>query len=129
MNDASEILRIHDEWIDLEESGKAEAILELCSQDVVWLVPGLGEVQGIEEVRNFLIGQPETGIVSIDTSNVAVEVSNELAVKRTNFCTTFIDGGAEVKVTGTHIWTLRKDSQAGHWRVASVAWVIDAGNP
>lgn len=115
MNDESEILRIHDEWIGLEESGNEEGILKLCSKDVVWLVPDLGELQGVEEVRRYLIGQPETVIVSIDTSNVAVEVSSELAVKRARFCTTFIDGGSETKVAGTHIWTLRKDRQAGQW--------------
>lgn len=124
--DKGAILRIHDEWIELEASGKAEGILGLCSQDVVWLVPGLGALQGIEEVRDFLIGQPETVIVSIDTFNVAVEVSDELAVKSARFSTTFMDGGASVTVTGMHIWTLRKDSQTGHWRVTSVAWVIDA---
>ncbi|PWG61232.1 nuclear transport factor 2 family protein [Spiribacter halobius] len=126
MNDECEILRIHREWIGLEESGKEEGILKFCSRDVVWLVPGLGEVQGIEAVRSYLIAQPETVIVSIDTFNVAVEVSNELAVKRARFCTTFMDGATEAKVRGTHIWTLRKDRQEGQWQVTSVAWVIDA---
>ncbi|WP_328185268.1 hypothetical protein [Marinobacter sp. OP 3.4] len=51
MNDDSEILRIHHEWIGLEESGKDEGILKLCSKDVVWLVPGLGALHGVEEVR------------------------------------------------------------------------------
>lgn len=128
MSDESEILQIHNEWIGLEESGKEEGILKLCSKDVVWLVPGLGELQGVEEVRAYLTGQPETVIGSIDTSNVALEVSNELALKRARFCTTFIDGGKEAKVTGAHIWTLRKDRQAGQWQVTSVAWVIDADN-
>ncbi len=72
------------------------------------------------------MAQPESAIVSIHTSNVAVEVSNELAVKRARFCTTFMDGDTEAKVTGTHIWTLRKDRQAGQWQVTSVTWVIDA---
>lgn len=128
MKNKSEILQIHDEWIGLEESGKEEDVLKLCSRDVTWLVPGLGELQGIAEVRSYLVGQPETVIVSIDTFNVRIEVSNELAVKKANFLTTFVDGGAELKVTGTHIWTLRKDRLAGRWRVSSVAWVIDAGN-
>jgi ketosteroid isomerase-like protein len=126
MNDESEIRRIHDEWIRLEESGKQEGILKFCGKGVVWLVPGLGELQGIEEIRSYLVGQPETVIVSIDTFNVEVEVSNELAVKRARFCTTFMDGDAEAKVTGTHIWTLRKDRQEGQWQVTSVAWVIEA---
>jgi len=126
MDDESEILRVHHEWIGLEKSGKEEEVLNFCSKDVVWLVPGLGALQGGEAVHSYLISQPATVIVSIDTSDVAVEVSNELAVKRANFCTTFMDGATEAKVTGTHIWTLRKDRQAGQWQVTSVTWVIDA---
>lgn len=128
MNDESEILKIHDDWIGLEESGKEEGVLKFCCKDVVWLVPGLGELQGVEEVRSYLMGQPETVIVSIDTSNVAVEVSNGLAVKRARFCTTFMNGDIEAKITGTHIWTLRKNRQAGQWQVTCIAWVIDAGS-
>jgi len=126
MNDEAEILRIHHDWIGLEESGEAEGILKFCSKDVVWLVPGLGELQGVDAVRSYLIAQPETIIVSIDTFNVVVEMSNELAFKRAGFCTTFIDGAAEAKVKGTHIWTLRKDRHEGQWQVSSVSWVIDA---
>lgn len=126
MNDESEILRIHHEWIGLEESGKEEGTLKFCSKDVVWLVPDLGELQGVEAVRSYLFAQPKTVMVSIDTFDVVVEVSNELAVKRARFCTAFMDGAKEAKVTGRHIWTLRKDRQAGQWQVTSVAWVIDA---
>jgi len=126
MNDENEILRIHCEWIVLEKSGKEEDVLKFCSKDVIWLVPGLGALQGVEAVHSYLIAQPATVIVSIDTFDVVVEVSNELAVKRAKFCTTFMDSATEAKVTGTHIWTLRKDRQAGQWQVTSVTWVIDA---
>lgn len=126
MDDESEILRIHREWIGLEKSGKEEEVLKFCSKDVVWLIPGLGAIEGVEAVHSYLTVQPVTIIVSIDTSDVAVDVSNELAVKRAKFCTTFMDGATEAKVTGTHIWTLRKNSDSGLWQVTSLAWVIDA---
>lgn len=126
MNDESEILRIHREWIGFEESGKEEGILKFCSRDVVWLVPDLGELQGVEAARSYLFAQPETFIVSIDTFDVTVEISNELAVKRARFRSTFMDDVTETKVRGAHIWTLRKDRQAGQWQVTSVAWAIDS---
>lgn len=128
MNDKSEILRIHDQWISLEKSGKEEDVLELCSKDVVWLVPGLGMLQGVEEVHSFLISQPASAISTIDTLNVALEVSNELAVKRANFCTTFMNNGSELRIRGTHLWTLRKNSETRQWQVASVAWAIKDEN-
>jgi hypothetical protein len=128
MNDKSEILGIHDQWISLEKSGKEKDVLGLCSPDVVWLVPGLGMLEGVEEVHSFLVSQPESAIVSIDTFNVSVEVSNELAVKRANFFTTLMDNGSELRVKGAHIWTLRKHSETGQWQVASVAWAIEDEN-
>jgi len=128
MNDKSEILKIHDQWIALEKAGKEKDVLELCSQDVVWLVPGLGMLQGVEEIHSFLISQPETIVVSIDTFNVAIEISTDLAVKRANFCTTFMDSESEVRVRGAHLWTLRKDLETGEWQVTSVAWAIEDGN-
>jgi len=128
MNDKSEILRIHDHWIGLEKSGKEKDVLGLCSQDVVWLVPGLGMLQGVEEVHSFLIGQPETIIASIDTFNVAVEVSSELAVKRAKFCTTIMDNDSEVRIRGAHFWTLRKNLETRQWQVTSVAWAVEDDN-
>jgi len=128
MNDKSEILKIHDQWIALEKAGKEKDVLELCSRDVVWLVPGLGMLQGVEEIKSFLISQPETIIVSIDAFNVAIEISIDLAVKRANFCTTFIDNESEVRVRGAHLWTLRKTLETGEWQVTSVAWTIEGGN-
>lgn len=124
MNDENEILRIHENWIGFEKSGNEQGVLKLCTEDVVWLVPGMGMLQGVDEVRSFLNGQPGATIVSIDTFDIAVEVADKLAVKRANFCTRFVENGVELSVTGTHIWTLRKDSQTACWRVASVAWVI-----
>lgn len=128
MNDEDEILRIHDEWIRLEESGNEKEVLRFCSQDVVWLVPGLGVLRGIEGVRSFLNEQPDATIVSIDAFDVEVEVSGKLAVKRANFCTRFVDDGAEKSAKGTHIWTLRKDRKTEQWRVTSLTWVITPDN-
>jgi len=76
----------------------------------------------------FLISQPETIIVSIDAFNVAIEISTDFAVKRANFCTTFVDGESEVRVRGAHLWTLRKNLETGEWQVTSVAWTIEDGN-
>lgn len=128
MKDKSEILQIHDQWIGLEKSGKETSVLGLCSKDVVWLVPGLGMLQGEEEIHAFLVSQPETVIVSIDTFDIAVETSSELAVKRARFCTTLIVEGSEIRVNGGHIWTLRKNSEICQWQVTSVAWAMEDEN-
>jgi len=85
-------------------------------------------LQGVEEIHSFLISQPETIVVSIDTFNVAIEISTDLAVKRANFCTTFMDSESEVRVRGAHLWALRKDLETGEWQVTSVTWAIEDGN-
>lgn len=124
-NGERDILRLHDEWVALESSGQEKGVLELCDNDVVWLVPGLGMLEGVEEVGAFLNGQPRTTLLSIDTFGIEVEVSGALAVKRARFCTTFLDEGAERRIKGAHLWTLRKDTAANQWRVTTVAWTIE----
>lgn len=124
MNEESEILKIHRQWLDLEKSGKGIEVLRLCVQDVVWFIPGLGMLKGVDEIRLFLSEQSEAMIIDIETFDVEIEVSGELAVKKARFCTTLRDGMAEIKVKGAHIWTLRKSNGAEQWQVASVAWSI-----
>lgn len=125
MNEESEILKIHRQWLDLEKSGNGIEVLNLCDRDVVWLIPGLGMLEGIDDIRSFLLAQPESAIIDIETIDVKIEVSGTLAVKKARFCTTILEGTSEIDVKGAHIWTLRKRSGKEQWRVASVAWSIE----
>jgi hypothetical protein len=129
MNDENDILKIHDKWLALEESGNTLEVLDLCDRDVAWLVPGSGMLKGIDEVRSFLGSQSGATIISIDAFDVEVELSGTLAVKKARFCTTLMDGASELQVKGAHIWTLRKNDESNQWQVASVAWSIDDGCP
>jgi len=125
MSDESEILKIHYTWLELEESGKGLQVLNLCERDVVWLIPGLGMLEGIDNIKSFLSNQLEATITRIDTFDVEVEVSGGLAVKKARFCTTLMDEVSEVQVKGAHIWTLRRNNESNQWQVSSVAWSIE----
>jgi hypothetical protein len=125
MSDESEILKIHHTWLELEESGKGLQVLNLCERDVVWLIPGLGMLEGIDDIKSFLSNQSEATITRIETFDVEVEVSGTLAVKKARFCTTLMDEVSEVQVKGAHIWTLRRNNESNQWQVSSVAWSIE----
>ena len=125
MNKESEILKIHRQWLDFEKSGKGIEVLNLCDRDVAWLIPGLGMLEGIDDIRSFLLAQPESAIIDIETFDVKIEVSGTLAVKKARFCTTILDGTSEIDVKGAHVWILRKRNRKGQWKVASVAWSIE----
>jgi ketosteroid isomerase-like protein len=128
MNDKREVMDIHQRWIDLEVSGQGAEVLDLCARDVTWLVPGMGMLKGIDKVREFINNQPEVRINHIDTSDIEVELSGSLAVKKANFCTSLTVGSSDSNIKGSHIWTLRKDHHSNRWQVSSVAWVIE-NNP
>ena len=125
MNEESEILKLHYQWLELEKSGKGIEVLNLCDRDVVWLIPGLGVLEGKDDISSFLFAQPESVITDIKTFDVKIEVSGTLAVKKARFCTTILDGTSEIEVKGAHIWTVRKRNRKEQWQVASVAWSIE----
>lgn len=128
MNDRWEVMDIHQRWIDLEVSGQGAKVLDLCTQDVTWLIPGTGMLKGIDNVREFIDNQPEVRINNIDTFDIEVELCGRLAVKKANFYTSLAVGSSDANIEGSHIWTLRKNHQSNRWQVSSVAWVIQ-NNP
>lgn len=122
MSDKDDILAIHRKWIALEESGHPDGVLEFCSEDVAWLVPDFGPVRGKAAVRNWLKDQPHSPIERIETSNLVIEVSGDLAVKRTDFVTRFASDDEYDVIRGTHVWTLRRIED--RWQVTAVAWSV-----
>lgn len=125
MNDQSEILKLHGKWLALEASGDGRDVLGLCERDVVWLIPGLGMLEGFDEISAFLGTESRATSISIETYDVEIEVSGTLAVKRARFRTTMMDAASQIQVKGAHIWTLRKNKVSNQWQVASVAWSIE----
>lgn len=125
MRDRDSIHEIHRQWLAFERAGRTDSVLDLCSDDVIWLVPGIGALRGRAAVAEWLRHQPPFIIDSLDISGLLLEISGDLAVKTADFQTTLRStADAESRtVSGTHLWTLRKQSD-GSWRVIGVCWSI-----
>jgi uncharacterized protein (TIGR02246 family) len=124
-DDRRAIEQVHGAWLDAELRGDASALLDLCASSPVWLPPGAPPVVGRTAIREWLASQPAAEIRRIDIRNLTIAGSGVLAVKTAGFVTTVAAIGGDAQVFhGSHVWVLRRD-EAGVWRVAVVAWLVD----
>ena len=119
--DLQDIKDLHDLWIAKEVEGDAVGVLELCTDDVQWLAPGLEILVGKDAARNLLV-EPSVEIREIQTGDLRIRGSGSFAYKTSTYSTRYAaDGSSEVRViSGTHLWILRKTD--GQWQVALVTW-------
>jgi uncharacterized protein (TIGR02246 family) len=114
-----EIRQVHNAWLGAELRGDVEAILDLCTPDVRWLVPGRPVLEGHEAGRQ-LLQAPQVELLALRAGDVWVEQSGDLACKTSRYETRYRTGEQERIARGTHLWILRRES--GDWRVALVTW-------
>ena len=119
--DLQDIRDLHDRWIARELEGDALGVLELCTDDVQWLVPNSGLLVGKESARE-LLAEPGVEIQGIQTADIRILGSGSFAYKTSTYSTRYAAAGnSEVRVArGTHLWILRKTD--GKWQVALVTW-------
>ncbi len=112
---------VHEAWLAAELRGDPEALLDLCTSDVQWLVPGGGLTVGREAGRRHLAGGPGR-LEAITTTVLQIETSGDLAYKTSSYEARYrLPGRGEVQVaSGTHLWILRREGEV--WRVALVTW-------
>ena len=124
--DIEAIEQIHRRWIDAELSGKALEVLRFCTDDVRWMVPGSEVLVGKEAVS--LLVHTGAGIVDIQTADVEVCGSGEVAYKTSKYTTRFVaeGGDSEQVARGSHLWILHKQDNE-EWKVALVTWQPSSG--
>jgi len=114
--DEKAVLELQSRWIAAEMNGDREALCSMMTETIV-IQPPIGDpIVGLAAVRAFLDG-PKELIRSIALSDVSIEVSNGLAIKRARFRTETKGSGA---VLGRHFWVLKPS-----WRVDFVTWSLD----
>jgi uncharacterized protein (TIGR02246 family) len=125
--DVEAIKQIHRRWIEAELSGNAVGVLRFCTDDVRWMVPGSEVLVGKEAARQLLV-HPETGIVDIQTEDVEVSGSGDIAYKTSKYTTRFVAGGRDTEevARGSHLWILRRQDN-DEWKVALVTWQPSSG--
>lgn len=114
-----EIRQVHDAWLAAELRGDVETILDPCTADVRWLVPGRPILEGREAGRQ-LLEAPQLELLGLRASDICVEQSGDLACKTSRYETRYHTGKQEKIGRGTHLWILRREGPG--WRVALVTW-------
>ena len=119
--DLQEIRNLHDRWIARELDGDVLGVLQLCTDDVQWLVPNSELLVGKVAARE-LLAEPGVEIREIQTADIQIRGSDSFAYKTSTYSTRYAAAGSsEVRVTaGTHLWILRRTG--GEWQVALVTW-------
>ncbi|MDO1558770.1 nuclear transport factor 2 family protein [Brevundimonas sp. 2R-24] len=116
-DDHTIILRLQNAWIAAETADRVDDLCALMTPDIIFQPPVGTPVVGRARVRDYLAADSPP-IHRIILSEVAVELSGALAVKRAAFRTEFASGAV---VAGRHLWVLRAP-----WRVAFVTWSFDS---
>lgn len=107
-------------WAEACVARDWDALLGLCSEDVVFLPPEEPAVSG-KQVRSWLENYPE--IRSFEVEFDHVEGQDQLAAARGRFTMSIVPPGAPtpLTVTGKFTDTFRKDMR-GKWLYTSVTW-------
>ena len=124
--DIEAIEQIHRRWIEAERSGNPLDVLRFCTDEVRWMVPNSQVLVG-KEAASLLL-HTGTEIVDVQTANIQICGSADIAYKTSDYTTRFVAEGTgnERVARGTHLWILHKQQNA-EWKVALVTWQASSG--
>ena len=122
--DITAITALHLEWIRREQTGGAGTVVDLCTDDVVFLAPGQAPIVGRAGVTAWL-GQADQNAFSVASEIRSLRGDRSVAYKLAAFRSTMRDteAGHTHVVSGSHLWVLERDAQ-GVWRVAFATWSL-----
>lgn len=111
-------------WLTQESGGGADRLLELCTEDVIWMPPTGRALHGRTEILDWLGGQPQT-TDEVTLTTLKIDGDGQVAYKVADFRTSSTQAGSNETLvsSGSHVWVLRRDS-ADSWKIAVVAWSV-----
>ena len=119
--DLNKIKDLHRRWIANELEGNEAGVVDLCTADAQWLVPGAPPVAGKEQIAKYLAAH-HVKIETIDVTDPSIDGNGRIAYLtsyyRTRYSTEDLSDVQEAQ--GTHLWILRREGD--DWRVAVVTW-------
>lgn len=117
-SDLKAISELHEDWVRAELDGRTDALIAMCSEDIVIAPPRGRPILGREAARVFLT-QAAAPIESLVIDELTIDLIDGMAVKRARFSTRL--AGAVQDVRGWHLWVLRPS-----WTVAYLTWSIQS---
>lgn len=121
-SDRQAIRNLEQRWLAEERAGHGDAVLEHCTDDVVWMPPNEHALRGKAAVRAWLV-EPFVRIEELEVRNVRIEGDGGVAYKVADYQTRYVPDGSMHPVTsaGSHVWVLCRGADR-QWRVSFVAW-------
>ncbi|HEY1234099.1 MAG TPA: SgcJ/EcaC family oxidoreductase [Candidatus Binatia bacterium] len=119
-NDEQEIRQLVATWMAATKRGDTQAVLDLVTEDVVFLVAGRPPMIGKSAFAEAAKAQASHGPVQFDsTSEIQeIEVFGDWAFMRTNLTVTITPpGGAEPMTRAGHTLSVLS-KETGRWRLA-----------
>lgn len=106
-------------WLRATREGNVEAVLDLMTPDVVFLVPGQPAMQGRDAFEKALRGMLATHAIDSSSEIEEIGVSGDMAYSRTRLSVTITSkhGATPLQRTGHTLSILRKGGD-GKWRLS-----------
>jgi uncharacterized protein (TIGR02246 family) len=115
-DDESAIRRVAEDWLAAGRAGDIEALSDLLTEDVIFMVPGREPFGKEDIVRSLLANKNMRKQAKIDFEEL--QVLGDWAYIR-NYVEIRVTSGEAVRGTGYALAILRKET--GNWRLARVA--------
>lgn len=118
-NDETEIRQLVETWMSATQAGDVETILDLMTDDVVFLRPGCPPMIGRETFAAASSGQSHESMKIDATSDIQeIQIFGDVAYMWTKLAVavTLPDADRPIKRAGETLSVLRK--QEGKWRLA-----------
>ncbi len=114
------IKRIYEQWDEAENSGDANALVLLVTDDIIWMEPDSPVIVGKEALRELLESSYEThSMKDMKTVVEEIRLAGDWAYVRSSYCTISIpkDGSERVNRIG-RIVDLCERQEDGSWKIA-----------
>lgn len=126
--DQAAIRAVVAQWCDATREGDVERVLELMTEDAVFLVPGHAPMQGRRAFEQGFRSMLATHTMDAKAEVLEVEVSGDLAWCRTQLEVTIEPrGGGSLTRKSGHVLSVFRRNGAGRWQLARDANLMPAG--
>lgn len=121
-NDVERLTELRDEYVEAENTGDVDGILETCRDDILFIPPEAPPVKGIDASREFLGEFLDTFDITIELSREAISVVGDLAYEWGTVSGTLTppDGQSE-PVSNSYLIVYQRDSD-GTWGQSKHVW-------
>ena len=121
-NSVRQVERVHSSWIQIEAAGQDTGLLDLCGDDIEFRPPDSPPIIGRAAIKAWLRGGAKDKIQRIETSDLRVRGSDEIAYLTASYKTTFSAANNQKprQTGGSHLWVLQ--NRTGKWLISLVSW-------